>query len=126
MSRSLRSLTETEYDYLSPFFQRETLEVAQIVENEVPFWLRKQMCAVVIRQRIHFRQGAYQANTKTGITLLAHELTHVEQFLSGMTITKYLWASRGGYQNNPYEIEAYAKADRITKALLFQYPTHFS
>lgn len=126
MSGLLRSLTETERYYLSPFFQIETIIEAQIFENKVPFWLRKQMCAVVIGRRIYFRKGAYEANTKAGIGLLAHELTHVEQFLSGMTIAKYLWASGRGYRNNPYEIEAYAKADRVTQTLLLRYPTHFS
>ena len=74
------------------------------------------MNAVVLGRHIHFRPGAYQAGTLQGITLLAHELTHVEQFLNGMTLLRYLWQSRRGYRRNPYEIEAHGKADSVMRA----------
>lgn len=113
-----RPLSELERALYRPYFQQRTLDVVRIVEGHVPFWLRRSMCAVVLGHRIHFRAevdrpGAYQANTASGIELLAHELTHVEQFLSGMTIFKYLWASRRGYRQNPFEIEAYAKGAHV-------------
>lgn len=91
------------------YFQPRTLHKVRIVEGRTPFWLYKNMCAVVLGTRIYFREGVYQLNTRNGIELLAHELTHVEQYLSGMTVLKYLWASRRGYRKNPYEVEAYAK-----------------
>lgn len=103
---------------LRPYFQQHTLELVRIIEGRVPFWLRKKMCAVVLGHRIYLRADldrprAYQVNTASGVELLAHELTHVEQYLSGMTIFKYLWASRHGYHGNPYEIEAYAKGAAV-------------
>jgi hypothetical protein len=104
-----RGLTSVEHLFFSPYFESRTLYAVRIFEGSVPFWLHKNMCAVVIGSRIYFRSGIYQANTPSGIELLAHELTHVEQYLSGMTIFKYLWASRHGYRRNPYEVEAYAK-----------------
>ena len=109
-----RSLTESELNLYRPYFDQRTLDVVRIIEGKVPFWLHRKMCAVVLGCRIYLRADldrprAYQAQTPIGIELLAHELTHVEQYLSGMTIFKYLWASRYGYRNNPYEIEAYAK-----------------
>lgn len=75
------------------------------------------MCAVVLGTRIYFRKDAYQIGSVRGVELLAHELTHVEQFLNGMTIIGYLWASRHGYKNNPYEIEAYAKGAFVCQCI---------
>jgi hypothetical protein len=76
------------------------------------------MCAVVLGHRIYFRDSAYQINSQHGIELLAHELTHVEQYLSGMTIFKYLWASRRGYRQNPYEVEAYEKGAEVRDKIM--------
>lgn len=117
MSRE-RRLTHEEQCFYQPYFQQRTLDAARIVEGRVPFWLRKKMCAVVLGHRIYMRAAldqprVYCKGTAQGIELMAHELTHVEQYLSGMTVLKYLWASRYGYRNNPYEIEAYAKSAKI-------------
>jgi hypothetical protein len=117
MSRQGRPLSEIEQNLLANYFSEKTLNHAKIIEGHVPFWLSKKMCAVVIGAKIYFRAGVYQHNHIAGIELLAHELTHVEQYLSGMTILKYVWASRRGYLKNPYEIEAYAKAATIRLAL---------
>lgn len=104
-----RLLSTVERASYQPYFQPRTLDLVRIIEGRTPFWLSKKMCAVVLGTDIYFRNGAYQANTSKGIELLAHELTHIEQYLSGMTVFKYLWASRHGYRQNPYEVEAYAK-----------------
>ena len=104
-----RPLNDNETKLYQPYFQAQTLSQARIVEGHVPFWLFKRMCAVVIGCRIYFRAGVYFPNSIAGIELLAHELTHVEQYLTGMNVLKYLWASRVGYQQNAYEQEARAK-----------------
>lgn len=112
-----RPLTAIERELCGPYFRSDTLDRARIIENHVPFWLRKCMSAVVLGHKIYMRKGAYlQAlqPSRSSLCLLAHELTHVEQYLSGMTIMKYLWASRHGYRQNPYEIEAYAKGAYIS------------
>ena len=101
------------------------MQMARIIENRVPFWLSKSMCAVVLGHRIYFREGAYSLDSLHGVELLAHELTHVEQYLSGMTIFKYLWASRHGYRQNPYEVDAYAKAAAV-RALISQTGSMFA
>ena len=116
--KSARPLNASEVKLFQPYFQANTLANARIVEGNVPFWLHKSMCAVVLYQHIFLRMEidqprTYQPNTLRGIELLAHELTHVEQYLSGLTLIKYLWASRSGYCKNPYEIEAYAKASVV-------------
>lgn len=109
-----RPLSEAESQLYQPYFQSSTLQKARIIEGHTPFWLRKNMCAVVLGHRIYLREHAYQFNTLQGIELLAHELTHVEQYLSGMTVFKYLWAARRGYRQNPYEVEAYAKGAAVS------------
>lgn len=117
-----RPLTDAEFNVYQPFFWPRTLELARIIEGRVPIWLHRKMCAVVLGHRIYIRAEidrphVYQGNSARGVELLAHELTHVEQYLSGMTVFKYLWASRYGYRNNPYEIEAYAQGSAISAQL---------
>lgn len=113
-----RPLHATERGMFQIYFQPRTLHAVRIIEGRTPFWLNKNMCAVVLGTRIYFREGVYQFNTRNGIELLAHELTHVEQYLSGMTVLKYLWASRRGYRKNPYEVEAYAKGAYVYEHIL--------
>ncbi len=104
-----RSLTMQERDLFKPYFAQIVLSRVRIIDGTVPFWLGKKMCAVVLGHKVYFRAGAYLPNTKRGMELLAHELTHVSQFLHGMTLLKYLWSCRYGYFKSAYEIEAYAK-----------------
>jgi hypothetical protein len=113
-----RPLDVAERDLFKPYFQPRTLHKVRIIEGRAPFWLSKKMCAVVLGTRIYFRAGSYQFNAQHCIELLAHELTHVEQYLSGMTVLKYLWASRQGYRENPYEVEAYAKGAYVRVQVL--------
>lgn len=89
------------------------LNNARIIEDRVPFWLLKTMAGVVLGHYIYFRKNAYQPNTVMGVELLGHELTHVAQYIDGMTVLKYLWASRYGYRQNLYEIAAYAQGAKI-------------
>ena len=104
-----RSLTVQERKMMQPYFACIVLARARIVDGRVPFWLRRDMCAVVLGNTIYFRAGYYQPNTSQSASLLGHELTHVSQFLHGMTLFKYVWSCRKGYMQSPYEIEAYAK-----------------
>jgi Domain of unknown function (DUF4157) len=119
-----RPLTVQERTIFKPFFANIVLERARVVDGSfggrVPFWLRRDMCAVVLGNYIYLRAGAYQANTKRGVELLGHELTHVSQFLHGMTLWRYVWSCRRGYRNSSYEIEAYAKGHMI--ATTYQLP----
>lgn len=108
-----RPLTEFEKQRYAPYFQAQTLRRARIVDGRVPRWLARNMIAVVLGDTIYFRPQVYQPHTPHGVELLAHELTHVEQFLNGMTLPRYLWASRRGYHKNPYEIAAYAKGAQV-------------
>lgn len=75
-----RPLTTQEYTTYKPYFSQQVLCKARIVEGKVPFWLRRDMCAVVLGETIYFRAGYYQPNTPQGVILLGHEITHVAQF----------------------------------------------
>lgn len=111
--RQGRPLTSKEKQTFKPYFAKNVIEKTRIIDGHVPFWLRKQMVAVVINYRIYFRAGVYQPDTKAGVALLGHELMHVSQFLHGMNWLKYLWSCRYGYRKSPYEVAAYAKAEVI-------------
>lgn len=108
-----RPLTASERDIFKPYFSMRVIEHARIIEGYVPFWLKRDMCAVVLGHRIYMRAGAYQASTLRGVMLLGHELTHVSQFMHGMTVLSYLWSCRNGYHQSHYEIQAYANGNRI-------------
>lgn len=120
MFKQGRPLTLQEQAIFKPYFAQNVLQHARIVDasvgGKVPFWLHKNMCAVVLNKRIYLRAGAYQPNTKRGIELLGHELMHVSQFLYGMTLLKYIWSCRNGYHKSPYELEAYAKGQLIANS----------
>ena len=108
-----RPLTVQERDLFKPYFANVVIEQARVIDGKVPFWLRRDMCGIVLRHRVYFRAGAYQPNTKRGAELLGHELAHVSQFLHGMIWLKYLWSCRKGYETSCYELEAYAKGRLI-------------
>ena len=114
-----RPLTVQERTHFKPYFANIVLEQARIIDGSVagsvPFWLRRDMCAVVLGNTIYFRAGYYQPNTPESLSLLGHELTHVSQFLHGMSLFKYVWSCRKGYMQSPYEIEAYAKGRLIAQ-----------
>lgn len=118
-----RPLTRVELSRYEPYFSADVLASARVVDGKVPRWLRPDMCGVTLGSRIHFRAGAYDANTADGIELLAHELVHVRQFCEGMTIAAYVWACRRGYRRNRFEVEAYGVAARIRAEVCAQPPS---
>ncbi|MEE9330797.1 MAG: DUF4157 domain-containing protein [Methylophilaceae bacterium] len=114
MFKQGRPLTPQEKQTFRPYFAENVIEQTRIIDGHVPFWLRTDMCAVVINYRIYLRSGVYQPNTKSGVELLGHELMHVSQFLHGMNWLKYIWSCRYGYKKSGYEIDAYAKGHLIS------------
>jgi hypothetical protein len=107
MIKQARPLSAEEMQIFKPYFAKNVIEQVRIVDGYVPFWLRQDMCAVVLGHLIYLRPGAYQPNTKVGVALLGHELMHVSQFLHGMNWLKYCWSCRYGYRKSQYEIDAY-------------------
>lgn len=108
-----RALTPAEHARLASHFTDEVLKKARVVDGRVPLWLRRGMCGVTLGCMVYLRPGAYRAGSEAGVELLAHELVHVQQFMQGMTLLRYVWASRRGYWRNPYEAEARAIAARV-------------
>jgi len=109
-----RRLTLAERRRYAAYFATEVLDAARVFDGRVPFWLRPDMDGVTLGACIHLRAGAYDPDSIDGIQLLGHELAHVRQYLeAGMTVLRYLWASRRGYRRNPYEVEAYSLGARI-------------
>jgi hypothetical protein len=93
---------------LRPYVAELDLESAVLHLGYVPWYLGPQFCAIVRGTDVYVRTGAYDPGTAEGLALLGHELTHVTQYRSGMTVLKYLWAALRGYANNKYEREAFA------------------
>jgi uncharacterized protein RhaS with RHS repeats len=113
----LRPLTACEKKVLAPYIGKRDLDNADLHDGEVPWWLGKQYIGVTIGNDIYFRSGIYDPSTPEGVALLGHELVHVDQYRAGMTISKYVWSTRHGYENSPYEKSAYAEQDEIQKNL---------
>jgi hypothetical protein len=78
--------------------------------------------AIVRGRHIYVRSGVYDGGRVEGLALLAHELTHVQQYRRGMTVLHYVWGSLRGYRNNPYEREAFAVQARVRDDLTRQAP----
>ena len=137
LQKKARKLNQTEVRLLASYFESSLLKNAAVVEGVVPFWLHKKMAGVVVRHIVFLRKPLVLNHLQlhdsklviseevlqyhpqvylNDIEILAHELVHVAQFSKGMTIFKYIWASRHGYTQNPYELEAYAKAAQIKHA----------
>jgi hypothetical protein len=52
------------------------------------------------------------------IGTLGHELVHVRQYRNGMNWLTYLWSTRNGYINSPYEKAVYALGNKIENDLI--------
>ena len=114
-SRGERVLTEAERTIFEPHFPAEILDSAIIIDGRVPWWLRREMIAVTRRNKIYFREGAYEPGTAGGVELLGHELRHAEQYAEGMNVLRYGWAARRGHAENKYEEDANRKGTEIRK-----------
>ncbi len=108
-----RLLTDEEKAIYADHFPAELLGSVRVYEGKVPWWLRSEMDGITLGSKIYFRQGVYEPGTAGGVEFLGHELFHVQQYADGMTYREYIWASRNGYWNNPFEISAYAKSAQI-------------
>jgi RHS repeat-associated protein len=113
----LRPLTDCEKNALAPYIPQSDLDNADLHDGTVPWWLLKRYDGITLHNDIYFRPGVYDSSTPAGLALLGHELVHVGQYRNGLTLPKYLWASREGYDQNPYEVPAYEKQAQIRDKL---------
>lgn len=108
-----RPLTADERTLYAQHFPEDLLSTVQVYDGKVPWWLRSDMDGITLGNKVYFRAGIYVPDTAPGVEILGHEIKHVQQYANGMSYADYIWNSRGGYANNPYEIEAYAKGAAI-------------
>jgi len=117
----LRSLTDSEKSYLSPYIPERDLNNADITVGEMPFFSPDWANGITLGNDIYFKNPNQTFNTPEDLGLLSHELVHVGQYAEGMTYLSYFWESMGGYSNNPYEIYAYNLQKLITLELISKY-----
>jgi RHS repeat-associated protein len=113
----LRPLTATEKCKLKPYIPQTDLDNADLHDGQVPWYLGKDFAGITRGNDIYFRPGVYDGTTAAGIGILGHELVHVGQYRNGMNWLTYLWSTRKGYMNSPYEKAAYALENTIVNDL---------
>lgn len=64
---------------LAPYFPDINLKEVEIITG-VPWYVPMKAGAYTDRNRIYFADGFYNPNSPVGLALIAHELTHVEQY----------------------------------------------
>ena len=112
-----RPLSDAEKTVLAPYIPGRDLDGARLHIGEMPFFAPSWANGITLGNQIYFRNPQQTFVAAADVALLGHELVHVGQFADGMTVLAYLWASRNGYANNPYEIAAYAVQRKIEAAL---------
>ena len=113
----LRSLTVSEKIYLSPYIPQRDLNNAEIHIGKMPWYAPEWAVGITRGNDIYFRDPNQSFDSASDLGLLGHELIHVGQYAEGMTWLSYFWANRDGYDNNPYEVDAYEMQRLITQAL---------
>ncbi len=106
--------TDTDIDMID-------LEEANLYDGTVPWYLLEGFGGITRNNDIHVRPGRYKPKTPDGLGLLAHELAHVKQYRKGMNLLSYIWASKFGYEENPYENSAYKFSDKVIDDLTKRY-----
>ena len=126
---------------LKPYFTN--LDLSKItVYNYIPTIIQKTAkvtpAAVTVDEDIYFAKqgtGGYDPNTIDGIKLIAHELTHTQQYKNYKTVLGYGWdywdafdknkekgmSDSDAYQNISFEVDARNNADRIIQTVIQVY-----
>jgi RHS repeat-associated protein len=113
----LRPLTPHEKSLLGPYIPEEDLNGADIHVGEMPGYAPEWATGITRGNDIYFRDPQQSFCSPEDVALLGHELVHVGQYRQGMNWLSYIWASRNGYNKNPYEVSAYDLQRRIQSEL---------
>lgn len=113
----LRPLTAQERTLLGPYIPEADLDSADVHVGEMPWYAPDWAAGITRGNDIYFRSPQQTFCTPEDLGLLGHELVHVGQYREGMTWMDYFWASRGGYDNNKYELPAYELQRKIQSEL---------
>ncbi len=119
----LRPLTESEKNYLRPYIQERDLNNADIHVGDMPVYAPSWAWGITRGNDIYFRNPDQTFYTPEDLGLLGHELVHVGQYADGMDWLLYLWESRNGYENNPYETDPRVIEKKIKDELEQKYGT---
>jgi len=126
---------------LNPYFTN--LDLSRIrIHTSVPWIVQKTAkitpAAITIDEDIYFSHrgtNGYDPNTIDGIKLIAHELTHTQQYKNYSTIVGFGWDYWGefdknkdkgmsdsdAYRNISFEVDARNNADRVIQAVMKVY-----
>nr|WP_275672558.1 RHS repeat-associated core domain-containing protein [Thermomonas flagellata] len=115
----LRALTDCEKSIIGPHLPNVNLDKIDVQEGIPKI---AQMLGAGGADAWTFKNTVFLGvpdapNTKEGITLLAHEVTHSDQYRSmsllGMGLSYGVMHMIFGYTNNPFEVDARAKASEV-------------
>lgn len=111
-------LPENTIAALAPYFPDIDLSKIEIITG-VPWYVPMKAGAYTDRNRIFFADGFYNPDTHEGLALIAHELTHVEQYRKfGKWKFRFLYSRSWmaelfrnlsfiqAYRNNRFEVAA--------------------
>ena len=121
----LRPLTSAEKAVLAPYIPARDLDAADVHIGDMPWYSPDWAAGITRGNDIYIRDPDIIFNTPANIALLGHELVHVGQYAEGMTWLSYGWASRNGYWDNPYEVEARKVGKKIMDDLKQKYGDRF-
>jgi len=117
----LRPLTDSEKGYLTPYIPQRDLNNADVHVGEMPWYAPSWAAGITRGNDIYISDPNQTFNTPGDMGLLGHELVHVGQYADGMTWLSYLWSTRNGYNNSPYEVDAYKMGAKIEFELKQKY-----
>jgi Domain of unknown function (DUF4157) len=113
-------------DLLAPYFPGLDLDRIVLNLTGIPWYVPKKMDAFTNRHHIYFARGRFHPGTASGVALIAHELTHCDQFKRHGTWifrVKYGWSwlvellrnmsFNEAYYQNRYEVEARAMQNKV-------------
>lgn len=138
------ALTTCVQQILNPYFTNLYLSRIRI-HTSIPWIIQKTAkvtpAAITIDEDIYFSHrgtNGYDPDTINGIKLIAHELTHTQQYKNYKTIVGFGWdywdefdknkdkgmSDSDAYQNISFEVNARANADRIIQAVMQVYDSN--
>lgn len=115
---------------LQPYFSDLALHNVKI-KHRIPWFVFNNPLAFALHRTLYFRPGCFQPNTIQGLALIAHELTHIQQYKRYGTVrmsVRYLAEFMLNYFKNgfnryqayraiSFEVDARAVADRVLNDL---------
>lgn len=117
-----RGLTGWEKSVLAAYFRPDLLDVAVIHLGQWDGETSPNVLAHTLNRDIYFHDPLVVFTDPVSMATLAHELFHVAEFATGMTIDQYAEgkaaAAAGHPETNPFEAPAYSLGQQVLTDLL--------